>query len=197
MLKALGRVGQVMFSAIHSKIRREVLLCALLLAVLPAAQGCGDKRIGLGGGAPFARIHPGHYVAQILFYIRPESALLALNRTVHLADRLERSGHSVSLVNNEHDLEGALSRGRTDLVLAAPDDVSAVRAHLAGGPDSPAVVSVLAAAVEANPESALLSDCQLQVSYRQSRQAALAIDSFVSRRQRRATPDCASSAERH
>jgi len=186
-----------MFFAILSAMRRGLPLCALLLAAMPAAQACGDKLIGLGGGAPFARIHPGHYVAQILFYIRPESALLALNRTVHLADRLERSGHSVSLVNNEQDLEGALRRRRTDLVLAAPDDVSAVRAHLVSGPESPAVVSVLAAAGEANPESALLSDCQLQVSYRQSRQAALAIDSFVSRRQGRAAPDCASSTERH
>src|SRR5260221_11028181 len=99
MLKALGRVGQVMFSAIHSKIRREVLLCALLLAVLPAGQGCGDKLIGLGGGAPFARIHPWPYVAQILFYIRPQSPLLALNRTGPLADRPRRPAPRVSLSN--------------------------------------------------------------------------------------------------
>src|SRR5882672_8124075 len=50
-----GRVGQTMFRAIHSIIRRELPLCALLLAAIPAAQACGDKLIGLGGGAPFAR----------------------------------------------------------------------------------------------------------------------------------------------
>ena len=185
-----------MDNANHLTRTRGLLLCALLLAIVPAAQACGDKLIGLGGGAPFARIHPGHYVAQILLFIRPESALLALNRTVHLADRLERSGHSVTMVNNEQDLEGRLRQHRTDLVLAAPDDVPAVRAHLVGGPGSPAVVSVMAAAGEAHPDFALVSDCQLQVSYLQSRQAALAIDSFVSRRQGRAVPDCASSAER-
>ena len=186
-----------MYTAIHSTIMRGLLLGALLLAAVPPAQACGDKLVGLGGGAPFARIHPGHYVAQILFFVRPESALLALDKVAHLTDHLERSGHSVSLVGNEQDLEGALRRRHTDLVLAAPDDIAAVRAHLAEGVDAPAVVSVTAAAEEGRADSALLTGCQLQVSYRQSKEAALAIDSLVSRRQGRAVPDCASSAERH
>jgi len=186
-----------MYRANHSTIIRGLSLCALLLAAVPTAQACGDKLVGLGGGAPFARIHPGHYVAQILFFFRPESALLALDRMGHLKDHLERSGHSVSLVGNEQDLEGALRHRHTDLVLAAPDDIAAVRARLAGDTDSPAIVSVTAAADEGRPDSALLSGCQLQVSYRQSKEAALAIDSLVGRRQGRLVPDCASSAERH
>jgi hypothetical protein len=197
MLNALsGPMGEIMYRAIHSTISRGLPLCALLLAAAPAAYACGDKLVGLGGGAPFARIHPGHYVAQILFFIRPESALLALDRTAHLADHLERSGHSVSLVSNEQDLEGALRHRHTDLVLAAPDDVAAVRAHLADGVDAPAVVSVTAAVDETATDAAVLSGCQLQVSYRQSRQAAQAIDTLVSRRQGRAVPDCATSVER-
>jgi len=192
-----GRAGQIMYRAIHSTIRRGLPLFALLLAAVPGAQACGDKLVGLGGGAPFARIHPGHYVAQILFFFRPESALLALDKMGHLRDHLERSGHSVSLVGNEQDLEGALRHHHTDLVLAAPDDIAAIRAHLADGMDSPAVVAVTASTDEAHSDSALLSGCQLQVSYRQSREAAQAIDSLVSRRQGRAVPDCASSVERH
>ncbi|MDE2219155.1 MAG: hypothetical protein KGJ52_02145 [Gammaproteobacteria bacterium] len=166
------------------------------MSAVPVALACGDKLLGMGGGAPFARIHPGHYVAQILYFIRPESALLALDRTVHLADSLERSGHNVSLVGNERDLEGALRKHHTDLVLAAPEDIAAVRAHLVAGADAPAIVAVTRAADSNGAGSAPLSGCQLQVSYRQGRQAAQAIDSLVGRRQGRAVPDCVSSADR-
>ncbi len=178
------------------KVTRGLLLGVLLMAVNPWVLACGDKLVGIGGGAPFARIHADHYLAQILFFARPDSVLRSFDRMAHLTDRLERSGHSVRVIDSDTALASALRDHRTDLVLAAPDDAASIRTHFANAHAAPAVLAVVQLSDHRAANAPLLTSCQLQMSYHQSRDAEAAIDSFISRRQAGAIPDCAASDER-
>ena len=50
-----------------------LLFFVMGMAVAPSIEACGDKLVGLGGGVPFARIHPERYVGQILLFARLDS----------------------------------------------------------------------------------------------------------------------------
>ena len=61
------------------RVSRALLAFALGLVSAATADACGDKLVGLGGGVPFARIHPQHYVGRIVVYARPDSELRYLD----------------------------------------------------------------------------------------------------------------------
>ena len=176
---------------------RPALLCvAMGMTVTPSVQACGDKLTGLGGGVPFARIHPEHYVGQIVVFARRDSDLQAFNQQGRFSHQLERSGHTVRLIDNEGDLDGALRANPTDLILAAPADAQVLRARLTGKSSAPlvlALVSVPAAGAGAGP---VVSNCLLQASVNQSKSVIRTVEDFINRRQMGTAINCAGAAER-
>ena len=173
-----------------------MLVCALGMAFAPAILACGDKIVGLGGGVAFARIHPGHYVGQIILFARRDSELQSYNEQMRFSHRLERSGHAVRLVDNDRDLEGAIHANATELILAAPADAKALRTQLSGDANAPLILGLAtgpAAMSATDPET---SNCVLQASINESKDILRTLENFISRRQAGTIIHCAAAGER-
>ena len=169
------------------------LLCAIGLALAPSVQAC--QACGNKVGVPFERIHPGHSTGQIILFARPGSDLRSFSRRADLSLRLERSGHTVHLIDNDRNLDGAIRANRTDLVLAEPADAVALRSRLMGDSAAPLVLSVVTvstATAMAEPEE---SSCLLQATVNQSEDVVQTIDLFISSRQAGRIIHCASTGE--
>jgi hypothetical protein len=177
-------------------LRPAVLCFAMGMAVAPSIQACGDKLTGLGGGVPFARIHPEHYVGQIVVFARPNSDLQSFNQQGRFSHQLERSGHTVRLIDNESDLEGALRANPTDLILAAPADAQALRARLTANSSAPLVLALVTVPAAGSGAEPVVSHCLLQASANQSKSVLLTVEGFINRRQTGAAINCAGAAER-
>ena len=160
----------------------------LLAPVVRACPACGDKL-----GVPFARIHSGHQADRIIFFARRDSELRSFNKRAGLSRRMERSGHTVRIIDNDEDLDGALRANQTDLVLAEPADAIALRTRFTGDSSAPLVLSLVAvatAAADANPE---LPRCQLQAAVDQSESVLHTIERFISGRRAGEVIDCAAA----
>jgi hypothetical protein len=175
------------------RISRALLAFGLGLVLVPAAEACGDKLVGLGGGVPFARIHPQHYVGRIVLYARPDSELRYLDDKIRLGLRLQRDGHSVKVIYNDHDLDSALQDSGTDLILADQKYVSSIKALLPVRSGSPMVLSVVSSAAPAilRADDAV-SGCEFQVSLEQSKAVASALQGLMTR-QKAGAVDCESN----
>ena len=167
------------------------LLCAASLALATSVQAC--PACGGKSGVPFARIHPGHSAGQILLFARPNSELRSFDKRASLSFRLERSGHTVHLIDNDQNLAGALLGHRTDLVLAEPADATALRARLADDLAAPLVLSLVAVSTAASDAELEVSSCQLQATVHQSRNVVQTIERFIDSRQAGETIRCVSA----
>jgi hypothetical protein len=177
------------------QVSRALLAFALGLFSAATALACGDKLVGLGGGVPFARIHPQHYVGQIVFYARPDSELHSFDDRIGLGRRLQRDGHSVRVIYNDHDLDSALRDKGTDLILTDQKYAPSIKARLPVGSASPMVLSVVSSAA---PGAVLQAEgaapgCEFQVPLEQSKAVAIALQGLMTRRQAGAVHDCASN----
>jgi hypothetical protein len=167
---------------------------ALGLLSVATAEACGDKLVGLGGGVPFARIHPQHYVGQIVLYARPDSELRYLDDRLRLGLRLQRDGHSVKVIYNDHDLDSALQDKGTDLILADQKYAPSIKARLRGGSASPMVLSLVSGAAPAILRAdGAAPGCEFQVPLEQSKAIATALQGLMTRRQAGAVYECASN----
>jgi hypothetical protein len=176
-----------------SRISRALLAFGLGLVLVPTAEACGDKLVGLGGGVPFARIHPQHYVGRIVLYARPDSELRNLDDRIRLGLRLQRDGHSVKVIYNDHDLDSALQDSNTDLILADQKYAPSIKARLPARSGSPMVLSVVSSAAPAILQADdAASGCEFQVPLEQSKAVASALQGLITRRQAGAVYDCAS-----
>jgi hypothetical protein len=147
------------------------------MAPAQACQNCGGK-----SGVPFARIHSGHDAGQIILFARPDSSLRSFNRRAQLGFRLERSGHSVRLVDDDRELEQAIRANRTALVLAEPADATALRARLAGDSSAPVVVSLQPVTAPVPQDDAPDAICHLAATVDESRTVVRAIDWLIDSR---------------
>ena len=157
------------------------LLCMIGLALAPplqACQACGNKL-----GVPFARIHPGRYAGQIILFARPDSELRSFNKRTDLSLRLERSGHTVHLIDNDKNFDDAIRANRTDLVLAEPADATALRSRLTSDSAAPLVLSLVGVSTAASDADPEVSSCLLQATVNQSKNVAQTIERFISSRQ--------------
>ena len=176
---------------------RPAIWCFVMgMTVAPSIQACGDKLIGLGGGVPFARIHPEHYVGQIVVFARRNSDLQSFNLQGRFSHQLERSGRTVRVIDNEGDLEGTLRANPTDLILAAPADALALRARLTTHSSAPLVLALVTGPAAGSGAEPVVVDCSLQVSANQSKTAIRTVEDFIIRRQTGTVANCAGAAER-
>ncbi|MEP6885218.1 MAG: hypothetical protein ABJC66_10760 [Gammaproteobacteria bacterium] len=166
------------------------------MVVAPSILACGEKIVGLGGGVAFARIHPEHYVGQIVVFARRDSELQAFNEQGRFSHHLERSGYKVRLIDNERDLDGALHDKPTDLVLASPADAQALRARLTGHSSAPLVLALAAVPAAGSGAEPVVSNCLLQASFNQSKDVLRTVEDFINRRQTGTIINCAGTAER-
>ena len=174
--------------------RISVLLVGLAAVALPQAEACGDKLVALGGGVPFQRIHAQRLTGQIVMLIRSESGLSAFNQQAGLSRALLRAGHTVRVVDNQRDLDGALNASRADVVLADEGDANDLRNRLAGDAAAPLVLAVVPMnAGAAIPAQAL---CSVQASLKQSRSLVKTIEGYMTRRQAGTAIHCATDPER-
>lgn len=176
------------------RVSRALLAFALGLVSAATAQACGDKLVGLGGGVPFARIHPQHNVGQIVLYVRPDSELRYLDDRIRLSSRLQRDGHSVKVIYNDHELDSTLQARATDLILADEKYAPSIKARLPVGSGSPMVLSLVSSAAPAVLQAdGAAPGCEFQVPLEQSKAVATALQGLMTRRQAGAVHDCASN----
>jgi len=176
------------------QVSRALLAFALGLLSAATAEACGDKLLGLGGGVPFARIHPQHYVGQIVFYARPDSELRSFDDRIGLGRRLQRDGHSVKVIYSDHDLDSALQDKGTDLILADQKYAPSIKARLRGSA-SPMVLSLVSGAAPAILRAdGAAPGCEFQVPLEESKAVATALQGLMTRRQAGAVYDCPSNA---
>ena len=180
----------------RARCRPAVWCFVVGMAVAPSIQACGDKLIGLGGGVPFARIHPEHYVGQIVMFARRDSDLQAFNLQGRFSHQLERSGRTVRVIDNEGDLEGTLHANPTDLILAAPADAQALRARQTGHSSAPLVLALVTVPAAGSGAEPVVVNCTLQVSANQSKSVIRTVEDFITRRQTGTAVNCAGAAER-
>lgn len=171
-----------------------VFCCAMGIA--PSIQACGDKLVGLGGGVPFARIHPAHYAGQIVLFARRDSGLQSFNERAHLSHRLERSGHTVRLIDNDKDLDGALRANPMDLVLAEPADATALRTRFTGDSAAPLVLAVVTETAGTASAQPAASSCVLQASLSQGKSVVRTLERFITSRHAGTVINCAATGER-
>lgn len=178
----------------NSQFLQAGLLCAMGLALSPsikACQACGSK-----AGVPFERIHSGHNAGQIILFVRPDSELRSFNKKADLSFQLERSGHTVHLIDNDKQLDAAIRANRTDVVLAAPTDATELRSRLAGHSAAPVVLSLTTASTssmtDADPK---LSSCVVQAAANQSKDLVQTIEMFIYSRQAGESINCPTSGE--
>jgi hypothetical protein len=178
-----------------ARVSRALVALALGLVSAATAEACGDKLVGLGGGVPFARIHPQHYVGQIVLYARPDSELRHLDDRIRLGLRLQRDGHSVKVIYNDHDLDSALQGRGTDLILVDQKYAPSIKARLpAGSASSPMVLSLVSSAAPAILQAdGAVPGCEFQVPLEESKAVATALQGLMTRRQAGAVHDCASN----
>jgi hypothetical protein len=170
------------------------LAFALGLVSAVTAEACGDKLVGLGGGVPCARIHPQHYVGQIVLYASPDSEMRSLDERIQLGYRLQREGHSVKVIYNDHDLDSALQGKGTDLILADQKYAPSIKSRLPGGSGSPMVLSLVSGAAPAVLQAdGAAPGCEFQVPLEQSKAVATALQGLMTRRQAGAVYGCASN----
>jgi hypothetical protein len=175
-------------------VSRVLLAFSLGLLSAITAEACGEKLVGLGGGVPFARIHPQHYVGQIVLYARPDSELHSFDDRIGLGRRLQRDGHSVKVIYDDHELESALRDKGTDLILTDQKYAPSIKARLPAGSASPMVLSVVSGAAPAVLQAeGAAPGCEFQVSLEQSKAVATALQGLMTRRQAGAVHDCASN----
>ncbi len=177
------------------RVSPALLALALGLVSAATAEACGDKVVGLGGGVPFARIHPQHYVGRIVLYARPDSELRYVDDHIRLGLRLQRDGHSVKVIYNDHDLDNALQERGTDLILADQKYAPSIKARLPVGSGSPMVLSLVSGAAPAVLQAdGAAPGCEFQVPLKQSKAVATALQGLMTRRQAGgAVYDCASN----
>jgi hypothetical protein len=116
-----------------------------------------------------------------------------LDDKIRLGLRLQRDGHSVKVIYNDHDLDSALQDSGTDLILADQKYVSSIKALLPVRSGSPMVLSVVSSAAPAilRADDAV-SGCEFQVSLEQSKAVASALQGLMTR-QKAGAVDCESN----
>lgn len=178
----------------HARVLRFLPAITLGLTLAGVAGACGDKLVGLGGGVPFARIHPEHYVGHIVLFMRQGSELRSVDERMHLSRRLQRDGHVVRMVDNDRDLEGALRGAATDLVLADQKDAADVIGRLPAT-DAPILLSLVGPPATASLQAQGGGPgCAFQVALDESKLVATALQTLMTRRQSGAALGCASNA---
>lgn len=126
---------------------RKLLAIAFAAATLHAAtanlNACGDKFLRIGRALSLSRSYVAAHRASILIYLRPDSGLSLAARDLKLPSTLKHAGHDVRVVEQQRDLESALSSGQFDIVLADPSAIAVLNSQEKTGRPGPRVVPVL------------------------------------------------------
>lgn len=186
-------MSNVGVATMNSQFLQAGLLCAIGLALSPpinACQSCGSK-----AGVPFERIHPGHTAGQVILFVRPDSALRSFNKRADLSFQLERSGHTVHLIDDDRNLDAAIRANRADVVLAEPADAMALRARLAGDSAAPVVLSLTNESTAVSDADPKVSSCLVQAAADQSKDVVQTIEVFIYSRQAGEIIRCPPSGE--
>jgi CheY-like chemotaxis protein len=113
---------------------------AVTLAALPQAYACGDKLSMMGGGVGFEMLNPSLHPARVVVFVTPDSPLFATRSA--LQKKLERAGHTVTVVDGPDALQKALRTAQVDVVLTnLTDERSATPVNASAR--APALLSVV------------------------------------------------------
>src|SRR5512139_2726376 len=88
---------------------------AVTLAAQAPAHACGDKLSMMGGGVGFEMLNPSLHPARVVVFVTPESPLYATRSA--LQKKLERAGHTVTVVDGPDALQKSLRTTQVDVVL--------------------------------------------------------------------------------
>jgi hypothetical protein len=113
---------------------------AVALAAQVPAHACGDKLSMMGGGVNFETLNPSLHPARVVVFVTPDSPFFASRSA--LQKKLERAGHSVTLVNTADALQQSLRTAQVDVVLTNLTDESAATPVKAGA-SAPALLSLI------------------------------------------------------
>jgi hypothetical protein len=110
------------------------------LVLVTAALACGDKLMLVGGHARLRQIY-GARPASILAYMRPDSSVPEIVRSLQLAVR--QTGHKFHTVENLSALDEALKAGKYDLLLADISDAEVLQQEARSAPSKPVLLPVV------------------------------------------------------
>jgi len=113
---------------------------AVTLAAQAPAYACGDKLSMMGGGVGFEMLYPSLHPARVVVFVAPDSPLFATRSA--LRKKLERAGHTVTLVDSPDALQKSLRTTEVDIVLTSlTDERSATPVNASAS--APALLSVV------------------------------------------------------
>ncbi len=182
---------------VFARILAAPLLVAAGAVCVPAAIGCGDKLVGLGGGVPFARVQSQPKRAGFVVLLAPAgSALHAYNESSRLGEALQRAGHSVRTIDNDAALVGLLANANADVVLTDDETADKLRDQMPKGQAAPSVLGWVALPAGSSARGPTLANCQVTASARQSGRVAREVEKIIVRRQAGAATDCGSGGSR-
>jgi hypothetical protein len=113
---------------------------AVTLAALPQAHACGDKLSMMGGGVGFEMLNPSLHPARVVVFVTPDSAFFATRSS--LRKKLERAGHTVTVVDSPDALQQSLRTAEVDVVLTSLTDERSATPVKAGA-SAPALLSLV------------------------------------------------------
>lgn len=93
---------------------------AVTLTAPAPAYACGDKLSMMGGGVGFEVLNPSLHPARVVIFVTPDSALFATRSA--LQRKLERAGHTVTVVDSPDALQKSLRTTEVDVVLTSLTD---------------------------------------------------------------------------
>ena len=113
---------------------------AVAVAAQAPAHACGDKLSMMGGGVGFEMLNPSLHPARVVVFVTPESPLYATRSA--LQKKLERAGHTVTVVDGPDGLQKSLRTAQVDVVLTnLTDERSATPVN--AGSRAPALLSLV------------------------------------------------------
>lgn len=163
-------------------------LAATLAAQSPAS-ACGDKLSMMGGGVSFEMLSPSLHPARIVVFLTSDSPLFASRSA--LRKKLERAGHTVTVVDSPDALHESLRTAAVDVMLTnLGDERSATPVNASAR--APALLSIFykPTAARLNATSAAVT-CTTRVDKAHGSQVLDAIENVMSHKGTGLTSDCA------
>jgi hypothetical protein len=163
---------------------------AITLFAIQSAEACGDKLVALGGGMSYQRVFSSRHPGKLILFLRPDSALRAVNAELGIDTALVRAGHTVRTVTTRAELDQALQAAAADLVVTDWVDARELNVQVGGR------VAILPVRVGERPHTSGFPNdsCLVDAGRRKGRQVVHAVEQVLILHSKGLPSGCSTSA---